>query len=162
MQAGDVVFVRPSGLLSKLVAKIDGGPFSHVAMALNDTHIAEAQYFTKSRITPAYAHDVMIMDLGLSAQQRYEIQQNAITMTGRWYDFRLIVHYFYTNVLKWNAKAIWNSQNNLICSELVAGLLLSVDYEGAEGLRDKNITPRELFEHLSAYELKKKRGVPNV
>lgn len=162
MQAGDVVFVRPSGWLSNLVAKVDGGPFSHVAMAVSDTHIVEAQYFTKSRITPAYAHDVMVLDLRLNQQQRYEIQQNAISMTGRWYDYKLIVHYFVTNAMRWNMKAIWNSQNNLICSELVAGLLLSVDYEGAEGLRDKNITPRELFEHLTAYELKKKRGEPNV
>lgn len=153
MQAGDVVFVKPSGPLSYLVAKIDGGDFSHVAMAVNETHIVEAQYFTKSRIVPAYARDVLVMDLGLSDEQRRTIQQNAISITGRWYDYRLIVHYFLTNALQWDMKAIWNSQNNLICSELVAGLLLSVGYDGAVGLSERNITPRELYEHLAGYQL---------
>ena len=148
MQAGDVVFVKPSGPLSRLVAYLDGGEYSHVAMAVNETHIVEAQYFTKSRIVPAYARDVMVLDLGLSAEQRKIIQQNAISITGRWYDYRLIVHYFLTNALHWDMKAIWNSQNNLICSELVAGLLLSAGYAGAVGLQERNITPRELFEHL--------------
>ena len=161
MKAGDVVFVKPSGFISRMVALIDGGPYSHVAMAVNETHIVEAQYFTRSRITPAYARDVLVLDLGLSDEQRAFLQQQAIMVTGRWYDYRLIVHYFVTNALKWNLKAIWNSQNNLICSELVAGLLISVGYEGAAGLSERNITPRELFEHLTKYQLQK-AGEENV
>lgn len=149
MQAGDVVFFRPSGWLSRLVAKIDGGEFSHVAIAVSETHIAEAQYYTRSQITPLYGRDVFIMDLGLTEEQRHKLTHDAIAVTGKWYDFKLIVHYFITNALKMKPKAIWNSKNSLICSELVAGLLIEVNYIQAEGLTGKNISPRELFEHLS-------------
>lgn len=162
MQAGDVIFVKPKGFLSRMVAKIDGGPFSHVAMAVSATHIVEAQAFTRSRITPITERDTVILDLGLSDQQRAYIKEYAIAATGKWYDYELIAGYFAKNVFKWNYKALWNSQNNLICSELVAGLLLLVKYEGAEGLQDQNISPRELFTHLTNYELQKKRGETNV
>lgn len=156
MKAGDVVFLKPTGFIGWAITKIDGGPFSHVAIAVSETHIVEAQYHTKSRIWPAYTgRSVTVMDLGLSDLQRNMIVHNAIAITGKWYDYRLLFHYFFTNALKFRFKAIWNSQNNLICSELVAGLLLSVDWEGAEGLVDKNITPRELFEYLTRVQLAK-------
>lgn len=158
MRAGDVVFVKPSGPLSWLVSKIDGGPYSHVAIAVSETHIAEAQYFTKSRIWPVYDKGIVVMDLGLSEEQRAEIVTNAISITGRWYDYKLIVSYFFQNVFHWNVKAIWNSRNNLICSELVALLLLSVNFSGATGLRDKNISPKELFLLLMELELQKQEA----
>lgn len=162
MRAGDVIFVKPSGLLSGLVAKIDGSPFSHVAMAVSETHIVEAQAFTRSRITPITERETLILDLGLTDEQRDTIQDYAIAATGKWYDYSLIAGYFFRNVLKLDFKALWNSQNNLICSELVAGLLILAKYEGAEGLQNQNISPRELLLHLSAYELKKKGRGLNV
>lgn len=162
MRAGDVVFVKPSGVLSYLVAKIDGGPYSHVAIAVSETHIIEAQYFTKSRIWPVYAKNTLVLDLGLSDEQREALVHNAINMTGRWYDYRLIVTYFFRNVFKLNLKALWNSQNNLICSELVAVLLLSVGFVGAGQLQEKNITPRELFEFLAGQELLKQKLAQKV
>lgn len=156
MKAGDVVFLKPTGFIGWAITKIDGGPYSHVAIAVSETHIIEAQYHTKSRIYPVYTgRSVTVMDLGLTDLQRAMITHNAIAITGKWYDYKLLVHYFVKNVFKWNLKAIWNSQNNLICSELVAGLLLSVDWDGAEGLVDKNITPRELFEYLTKVQLGK-------
>lgn len=158
MRAGDVVFVKPSGWLSTLVAKIDGGPYSHVAIAVSETHIVEAQYFTRSRIWPVYEKGTVVMDLGLTDAQREEIVKNAISITGKWYDYKLIVTYFFRNVFKWNMKALWNSQNNLICSELVAMLLLSIEFGGATGLQGKNITPRELFEFLMKLELQKQEA----
>jgi len=158
VRAGDVVFVKPSGWLSTLIAKIDGGPFSHVAIAVSETHIVEAQYFTKSRIWPVYEKGTVVIDLDLSDEERAAVVTNAISITGRWYDYKLIVHYFVKNVLKWNFKAIWNGQNNLICSELVAMLLLSINFAGATGLRDKNITPRELYEFLMELQLQKQEA----
>lgn len=158
MQAGDIVFVKPSGLIGHLVAKIDGGPYSHVAIAVSATHIVEAQYFTKSRIWPVYEKGTVVMDLGLDEQQRREIVTNAISLVGRWYDYKLIIGYFLRNLFKWNIKALWNSQNNLICSELVAMLLMSVKFAGATGLKDKNISPKELFHFLMELELQKQEA----
>lgn len=159
MKAGDIIFLKPTGLIGYLITKIDGGAFSHVAVAVSTTHIIEAQYHTKSRIWPVYeGRSVTVMDLGLTDEQRERLIHNSISLVGRWYDYRLLVHYFIKNVFRWNFKAIWNSQNNLICSELASTLLLSIGFSGATGLRDKNITPRELFEFLMELQLQKQEA----
>lgn len=152
MQAGDIVFLKPTSVIGKLVTWVDGGEYSHVAIAVSPTHIIEAQYFTRSRIWPVYTGDnVMVLDLDLEDWQRQRIIDNAIEMTGIWYDYKTIASYFIRHIFKWNTKAIWNSQNNLICSELVMALLISAEYYGAG--TETNITPRELFEKLIAYQL---------
>src|SRR5690606_21846994 len=97
------------------------------------------------RITPLYGRDHDIIDLGLSGEQREQIAINALLIVGRWYDYSLIAGYFFRNVFKWNIDALWNSQMNLICSELVASLLISIGYKGAKELTGHNISPSELY-----------------
>ena len=148
MKPGDVIFMKPETFIGRMVTRIDGGPYSHVAIAVSDTHIVEAQGFRFSRIWPVYGHEVLVVDLGLTEEQRIDIVKNAISVTGRWYDYPVIIGYFLKNVFNWEIKALWNSQNRLICSELVSTLLLSVGYVGAKELYHKNISPRELLEVL--------------
>lgn len=148
MRAGDIVFFKPSDWLGRMIAKVDGGPYSHVAIAVSDTHVAEAQGLRFSRITPLYGRDHDIIDIGLSEEQRRQITMNAPLIVGRWYDYKLIAGYFLRNVFKWNVDALWNSQMNLICSELVSSLLVSVGHEGANELTGHNVSPSELYVEL--------------
>lgn len=150
MQAGDVVFMKPGGIIGRLVAKFDGSPYSHVAIAVSETHIAEAQGHTRSRVWPLYERDNMVLSLPLTEEQRAAIPVIAINHTGRWYDWRLIAYYFMNRVLRLDTKAIWNSQNNLICSELVASVLHTAGYIPAVELKNKNVSPSELYLILSA------------
>ncbi|MCA1800060.1 MAG: hypothetical protein LC650_02055 [Actinobacteria bacterium] len=152
MRPGDVVFMKPTNWIGKAVTRIDGGPYSHVAIAVSSTHIAEAQGFRFSRIWPIYGKDVLVLDLGLTDEQREQVVHNAISVTGKWYDYRLILGYFIKHTLKFHVKALWNSKNSLICSELVATILLSVGYTGAVDFYHKNISPRELFELLTVQQ----------
>lgn len=152
MRPGDVIFMKPSNWIGRTVTRIDGGPYSHVAIAVSSTHIIEAQGFRRSRIWPVYGKDVLVLDLGLSDEQREQIVHNAISITGRWYDYRLIAGYFIKHTWNFEIKALWNSKNALICSELVASLLLSVGYMGAKVFSHENISPRELLEILTAQQ----------
>ena len=150
MRAGDIVFINGGSPVSKIVRMIDGGPFSHVAVAVSGTHIIEAQYFTKVKISEMKYKDFEVVDLGLTDEQRDEIVHLAIEMIGRWYDYLQILWYFLSHFFKMDAKKIWNSKNNLICSELVDYLLFQVGYLENDIFLG-NVTPKELY-----YFLKKK------
>lgn len=147
MRTGDIVFVNGKTPTSWLVRKIDGGPFSHVAVAVSNTHILEAQYFTKVRISEMKYTDYEVIDLGLSDEQRDKIVHLGIELVGRWYDYPQILWYFLNHFIKLDAKKIWNSKNNLICSELVDYLLFQVGYLD-EDVFLGNVTPKELYDFL--------------
>lgn len=137
MKAGDILFVRGHSLVSKAVRLFDKGEFTHVAIALSDTHILEAQYFTKTRITPIYFDDYEIVDLGINED---ELLRLGVNLTGKWYDYKQIIGYMF--------KHRSNNPNHLICSELVATVLFGLgivdDYS-----KVKDLTPNQLYRFLT-------------
>jgi hypothetical protein len=138
MKAGDILFVRGEGLVSNMVRLIDKGEFSHVCIAVSETHILEAQYFTESRITNIYFDDFEIVDLGLN-DQKNKLLEIAIDLTGKGYDFLHALSYLF------NLK--YNNPDTLICTEVVAQMLFRL------GLIDnlqiyENMKPNELYRKL--------------
>jgi hypothetical protein len=135
MKAGDIVFVRGNSLLSKLIRRYDGGQFSHAAIAVSETHVLEAQGFTRSRIVPFYFKDYEIIDLQLTNEERMLVIRLVPFLVGRWYDYFQILGY----LLKGN----FNNPNHLICSEIIAIILYQIgkieDYSEV-----KNVTPNQL------------------
>jgi len=144
MKAGDIIFIRSNSITSKIIRIIDGGPYSHVAVAVSNTHILESLYFTKVRITEMEYKHFEVIDLGLTKEQRDQIVHMGIELVGRWYDYLQVLWYFIDAFIKLNSKKIWNSKNNLICSELVYILLHGVGYL-PEDTYFGNITPHELY-----------------
>lgn len=137
IKTGDILFVRGHSLISKGIRLFDEGEFTHVAVALSDTHILESQYYTKTRITPIYFDDYEIVRLDLPEE---EVLKNSIQLVGKWYDYSQIIGYM--------IKHRTNNPNKLICSELVATLLFRLkiveDYEAI-----KDLTPNELYQYLT-------------
>lgn len=138
MRAGDIIFVRGRNLFSTAVRYFDPGEFSHVAIAVSETHILEAQWFTKSRITPFYFNDYEIFDLNLTPEEREFVVHNGIALTGKWYDYRQIL-----SIVLRNPK---NNPNFLICSEMVASLLGALGKFPYEEIIDLN--PNQLYQKL--------------
>lgn len=136
MQIGDILFVRGKSPISKVIKLVDKGEFSHVSIAVSETHILEAQYFTKSRITPIYFDDYEIIRLDLTERERIDVLKLAINLVGKWYDYIQILGY----VLKHRI----NNPNSLICSELVANLLYSLG-KVSDSNELRNATPNELY-----------------
>jgi hypothetical protein len=147
MKPGDIVFVNGRTPISWLIRVIDGGPYSHVAVAVSDTHIIEAKYLTKVRISYMDYEDIEIIDLGLNDKQRDQIVHSSIRLVGRWYDYLQIVWYFFDKLFKLDSKGIWNSKNNLICSELVDYLLYEIGYISNDIFLG-DVTPSELYNFL--------------
>lgn len=150
MEIGDIIFINGKSPISKIIRFFDGGKFSHVAIAVSSTHIVESQYFTRVRITPMNYQNYEIVRIDLNDIQKEQLIKDSIQLTGRWYDYIQIVWYLFKKLFHLNPKSIWNSPNNLICSELVALLLINVGFlkiTDYPNLLDK--TPFELYEFLT-------------
>ena len=138
MRAGDIVFVRGTSAISTAVRYFDPGEFSHVAIAVSETHILEAQWYTKTRITNFYFNNYQIIDLNLTEEERDYIVHAGIQLVGKWYDYKQILGVVLRNPS--------NNPNYLICSEIIASLLSQIGkYEYKEVI---DLNPNQLYQLL--------------
>lgn len=151
MKAGDIIFSRSNGLISRIIRKIDGNsPWSHVSLCLSSKSILEAQYFTKSRITPFYFDDYEIVELDLTDDQRDLLTKLSVDMTGRWYNYRRIFVILFSYIFRRKLSDKWNNPNHMICSTILVYLLIQVGYfnNEKEAERMLDFTPHELYRYL--------------
>lgn len=156
IKAGDVVFYRPRGPLSWLVAKISRSDYSHVALAINDHEIVEANFFIKTRRTKlTYNHKInsVYRLVDIDDEKRVLIVANALKTLGEHYDYWQIIGLFFRFVFHWNTD-LFNSMNKLICSEEIDRDF----YESGVHRKDKehlfDISPEELFTKYALYKIK--------
>lgn len=140
MKPGDIIFVRGNSIISKAVRLFDKGRFSHVAVAVSDTHVIETNWNMRSRIVPFYYEDFELVRLDLTEKQRMMVPVAAKKLEGRFYDYLQIL-----GILLFSRV---NSPRYLICSELVYYVLKGVGYLTDERLQDA--TPNELYTALTA------------
>lgn len=139
MKAGDVIFVRGTSVISKIVRLFDRGQFSHVAIAVSDSEVIETNWNMRSKIVPFHYKDYEVVSLNLSDSQRTHIKNIASQYQGKLYDYLQVISFLFWGRL--------NNPRHLICSELVFNLLYDVGYLTDESLRD--CTPNELYETLT-------------
>lgn len=151
IKAGDIIFVRNNNwLTSRLITFFDKGRFSHVCVAISNTHVVEAQYGTKVRIVPFYygQDQYVVMDLGLNEKEASKVKDVALTMTGKWYDYPQLIGYAFKKFFGYKkGTTLFNNPNNWICSELVYHMLVSIGkINHKEELHD--LTPNQLYNFL--------------
>jgi cell wall-associated NlpC family hydrolase len=139
LKAGDIVFVRGTGLIARLVRLFDKGKFSHVAIAVNENEVIESNWYMKSKIVRFHYEDYEVIRLNLTDGQRQCIPVIASKLEGRMYDYFQVIGYIFNSRL--------NNPRHLICSELVYNILSEVGYISDVNLRD--ITPNELYKYLN-------------
>jgi Permuted papain-like amidase enzyme, YaeF/YiiX, C92 family len=142
MKPGDIVFVRSNTLLSKIIRFFDRGAFSHVAIAVSDKQVIEANWYMRTRIVDFHYTDYEIVSLPLTVRQRRVLPIYAARYVGQWYDYLQIVALLFNSRL--------NNPKHLICSELVFNVLYDIRYLKDESLRD--CTPNELYNILNRKE----------
>jgi Permuted papain-like amidase enzyme, YaeF/YiiX, C92 family len=139
MKAGDVIFVRGTSIISRLVRFFDKGKFSHVAIAISETEVIETNWNMRSKIVKFHYEDYEIVSLNLTDSQRDRIPAIASRLEGKLYDYLQVIGYIFKSRL--------NNPRHLICSELVYNILSEVGYNHDELTRD--ITPNELYAILN-------------
>jgi hypothetical protein len=152
MQAGDIIFVRGGNSpISSLIRLLDG-EFSHCCIAVSPTQILEAQRFIKSRITDLYFKEgnYVVVDLGLSQEQREIVKQIAPSLTGYDYDYVQVIGFFFEKLLNINIDQYFDSDDKFVCSELVDIILYYIGFIDEEEYVGDH-TPNELYRFLKRF-----------
>lgn len=147
MRPGDVVFVRGKGSISKIIRWFDKGEFTHVAIAISDTRVIEAQRFVKTQVVEMNYEDYEVLDLHLFPEQRARCIVEAYKFTGTRYDYPQIAWYMVKKVFRIKGSYPANNPNTLICSELVSRVLFATGLvEESDTLYE--LTPNQLYDTL--------------
>ncbi|MCC3687529.1 YiiX/YebB-like N1pC/P60 family cysteine hydrolase [Bacillus cereus] len=154
VRQGDIVFVQGKGIISKLVRFVDRGIFSHVAIAVSETHIIEATAGSKVAVIPFDKSEyniIEVVDLGLTAHQRRMVYNCAMRYVGRRYDYLQLIWYVLRKMFHLTGENKLNNPHNMICSELVYVALDESRVLEDLGIKDSfrngnNLTPNELFD----------------
>lgn len=151
MKAGDIIFVKGNPPLANLVRWFDKGEFSHVGIAVSETHILEADWYIRTRIREMNYENYEVVDLGLNDEQRDELVHAGIDMIGKWYDYPQILWYVLKRfaIVKGTANK-FNSPNNLICSELIFYLLFVVGMIDTNDEINNDVTPNQLYRMIQS------------
>jgi hypothetical protein len=144
MKSGDIVFVYNKSVLSRIIRFFDKGKFTHVAIAVSDTEVFEAQYYTKARITEMKYKNYEIVNLGIEGEDIPKLVGLCKSLEGRWYDYLQILSYILQRVFN-HTELMFNNPNMLICSEAVS-LILSELKVTNKTFGDT--TPNELYNKL--------------
>lgn len=145
MQAGDLVFVRNKGLISDVIRAVDKGPFDHVAIAVDDKRILEAQYGTKVHIidNPYTDYEVVALNLGDKAN----VDLFAKMYLGKQYDFAELVRILFRIEFHVNWLSKFNNEKEVVCSELAGDYL---EFVGIAKKGEELLAPNELYRNIKA------------
>lgn len=143
MKRGDILFIRGNSFISKIINSIDG-PYSHIAIALSEDTILEAQRFTESRIIKNYHVDYDVYQLDLTESQLDGIVDASLVLIGHDYDYTQIVATLFNNLFKIARR---NNRSKYICSEIIVELLHRIGYI--------DLKQRETIIHYTPNELNK-------
>lgn len=137
-------------MVSKIIRMIDG-EYSHIAIALSENVILEAQRFTESRIIKYTPVNYDILKLTLTEEQEAKLVDTSLELIGYEYDYAQIFSTFLHLVFRFKLK---NSRKKYICSELIVELLYLIDYlSDSEYNLLIDSTPNELYAFLREKEI---------
>ena len=153
---GDVLFVKGTGLVSRMIRFVTGGEWSHCAIFLDDNTLLETEWSTKCRIINIEDTDYLekehkIVRVPLTEDQKDLLQVVTYMSLGKKYDFWLIFKLFIKCLFGFKVKK--NSYETLVCSELVGYVLLSLGVFTYDEAHIANTSPSELYNILKDKEV---------
>ncbi|MCY8228712.1 hypothetical protein MOC30_14075 [Bacillus spizizenii] len=154
MKKGDIIFVQGKGIVSKIIRMFDRGKFSHVAIAMSESQVIEADVDTEVAVRPLSMDKyrlVEIVDLELTFEQREKVIRSALKMIGTKYDYIQLLWYALRKIFRFRGRNRLNNPKYVICSEMVfrvlneSGILedLGIDESYEDGI---DLTPNELYD----------------
>lgn len=145
MEAGDLVFVREKGIIPSIIRFFDKGKFNHVAIAIDDTHILEAEYNTRVRIIENPYTDIEVVPLKI--KDKSKVKRFAAMNIGKKYDFGEIVRIWLRLVFGWSWFSKFNTPKEVVCSELAGDFL---QYVGIAPKGSELLAPNELYREIKS------------
>lgn len=155
VMVGDVLFVKGTGLVSKMIQWVTGGKWSHCAIFLDENTLLETEWSTKCRIINIEDTDYLtkeheVIPIKLTKDQEELLKVVTYMTLGKKYDFWMIFKLFLKSIFGWKVKK--HSYDTLVCSELVGYVLLSLGVFTYDEAHIANTSPSELYNILKAKE----------
>lgn len=153
---GDVLFFKKKNtFVSKLIANITKSEYTHVGLIVsydefsNVFTIIESNRFIRTRIERINFDDAshVIYSIGYKSEEtESKIVDHAHEALGIQYDYFQILGLLLSLILQGNKRAMFNSTNKLICSELIDITYIKSDIKRNNMDNVGNVTPQELLE----------------
>ena len=148
---GDVIFVEGTGLVSKMIKWVTGGKWSHVAMFVTDDTLIETEWNTKCRLINIHDTDYLtknheIIHVPMDNKDLEMLNLAIYPFLGSKYDYWLLVKLFFKYIFKFKVRN--NSPQKVVCSELVAHILLILGHFNLYDFGLANTSPSELYNIL--------------
>ncbi|AIW03476.1 enoyl-CoA hydratase/carnithine racemase-like [Bacillus phage Moonbeam] len=155
IQPGDIIFYKPTGFIGWAISKLTKSEYSHVALAVDEFHIIEADKFIKSRISDlSYVENIhrVYRVRDITKEQQFIVTTEALTMLGSSYDYSQVFGLFLRIILKRDNVSL-NRANKYICSEIIDSSLFRARIPRKDMKHLGDITPQELFDKYSLVEV---------
>jgi len=147
MKLGDLVFFKGKGFVSKVISLLTNSPYTHVAIAVSDTEILEADVFIKSRIRTLNKEDVycVMRYENLTEQQLNFIKNECYNSIGISYDYFQVFLWSLRLIFKYK-KGVVNNANKEYCSELVDRIYYEAGVVLLPNALEGDCTPAQLLD----------------
>ncbi|MES9681751.1 hypothetical protein ABWK22_02300 [Gottfriedia acidiceleris] len=135
MRVGDIIVVSGKSWISKMIQKVVGSKWTHVALYVGGGYVLEIDWNTKASVTkdiyPISGLDYIVLrnKTELTKEQRDSIISSAIKyhQKGTKYDWLLLIGLFFKATFpKCKRMSSLNSKNTFVCTELVDKVLTEV------------------------------------
>lgn len=153
MARGDIVFTTSNSFISKLIRRITGGPWSHVAMDIGDNRVIESDlgYGVRFNDIKNYEKYELYYVDGISDKDINSIIDEFSCCVGKKYDlisqigicFRILCHNYCLKFISFHGKNKLNS-DGFFCSEIIHSIFLKNGKELVK-LSSSYVTPRDLY-----------------
>jgi hypothetical protein len=155
-EIGDLIFCESTTIFGRLIRKVTGSPFSHVALAISSTDIVEADAFIKSREVPfqqtEYPHiKVMRTKVPLTDEQKRLLVENSGKLLGRGYNYWAIFLLFLRIIFKINLDKLKVDLTKLWCSELTDYIYNNINIDLVPQIHNEYVTVTDLEDSPELY-----------
>lgn len=156
---GDVIFFKKTNsFISEVIANITKSDFTHVGLIVavdkptGDVIIIESNRFIRTRLERIKLNDEFhaIYSIGYKSQETEKrIVHYAYEALSIRYDYFQILGLFLSLLFKGDRYAMFNSQNKLICSELIDIVYVKSGIKRKNMENLGNVTPQDLLDLYS-------------
>jgi hypothetical protein len=118
MKYGDIINFKPIGLISKLISIVDGSPYSHTAIFLEERHGVKLfieSHESKGGVVICKLEDWKNYDV-FRPKIKPRPKREVLSVVGRQYDYGRLITVFKSKIFKYKTQN--NDDTKLICSEL--------------------------------------------
>lgn len=166
LEAGDLLFVKGDCNASSLIRFFLKSDYTHVTIAMDDTHICEVDIFRKMEImkNPYSEYDLYRLNRKLTDAEKEDLLNflRDKCKSSRGYDWWRLVSIFIKMYFRWNL--VIHEQDRYICSEIIDKAYQHIGIDLVKERVTGDVTPLDLLhsKHIklvhSKYELKQKSG----